>query len=185
MKKLMVSLLVFSGFVFPMLAQIDHDYDPNDHVAIVNATITKDQVPAAVQKAVNTRFDKNNPVTWSKFPYNLKDYGWVYENSSSDKPLNHYQVSMKTNKGDNFLAIYDAEGNLLQTREMIKNAPLPAFVTQALAKSQYKDWKVLADKEIIKYYHIGDNTSVDQHLRVTVEKDKVKRSLSFNDHAGK
>jgi hypothetical protein len=41
----------------------------------------------------------------------------------------------------------------------------------------------VGNKEIIKYYHDNDFTSVEQHVRVTVEKDNVKRSISFNDQA--
>ncbi len=180
MKKLLITFLVFTGFVLPLLAQIDHDYNPNDRVPVANVTITKEQVPAAVIKAFNTQFDKNNPLTWSKFPFALKEYGWVYDVGASDLQLNRYEVTMKTNTGNELWAVYDPNGNLVETREMSTNIPVPQSVQESLAKSQYKDWTVVGNKEIIKYYHDGNFKSVEQHFRVTVEKDKVKRSISFN-----
>jgi hypothetical protein len=183
MKKLLVSVLVLSGFLFPLLAQVDHDYNPKDRVPVVNATITKDQVPAVVLKAVNTQFDKNNQLTWSKFPYALKEYGWVYDEGASDIKLNRYEVTMKTNTGDDLWAVYGANGELIETREMSNNVALPPSVQEALSKSQYKDWTVVGNREIIRYYHDHNESSVEQHFRVTVEKDKVKRSISFNYQA--
>ena len=180
MKRVLISILALSGFLFPLLAQVDHDYSPNDRVPVVNATITKEQVPAAVLKSFNNQFDKSNPLTWSKFPFALKEYGWVYDVGASDLKLNRYEVTMKTKTGDDLWAVYTAGGDLVETREVTKNAALPTTVQEALAKSQYKDWTVVGDKEIIRYYHDHDNSSVEQHYRVTVEKDKVRRSISFN-----
>jgi hypothetical protein len=180
MKRVLISILALSGFLFPLLAQVDHDYSPNDRVPIVNATITKEQVPAAVLKSFSTQFDQNNPLTWSKFPYALKEYGWVYDVGASDLKLNRYEVTMKTKTGDDLWAVYTASGDLVETREALKDAALPATVQAALAKSQYNGWTVVGDKEIIRYYHDHDNSSVEQHYRVTVEKDKVRKSISFN-----
>jgi hypothetical protein len=184
MKKFLASVLVLSGFIFPLLAQVDHDYNPNDRIPVVNTTITKEQVPAAVLKAVNTQFDKSNPLTWSKFPFALKEYGWVYDVGAKDVNLNRYEVTMKTEKGNDLWAVYGADGALIETREVTKDAPLPRNVQEQLANSQYKDWKILGDKEVIKYFHDHDKTSVEQHLRVTVEKNNVKRSISFNSQTG-
>lgn len=185
MKRVLISVLALAGFIFPLLAQVDHDYNPNDRVPIVNATITKDQVPPAVQKAVNTEFDKSNPLTWSKFPFALKEYGWVYDVGASDLKLNRYEVTMKTKEGGDLWAVYSPDGNLVETREVSKNTTLPPAILTKLANSQYKDWTVIGDKEIIKYYRDNDKTNVEQHFRITVQKDNVKRSISFNDQASK
>jgi hypothetical protein len=184
MKKLLVSVLTLTGFLFPLLAQVDHDYNPNDRVPVVNQRITKEQVPAAVLKAVNTQFDKANPVTWSKFPFALKEYGWVYDVGASDLALNHFEVTMTTPTGGDLWAVYSDKGDLIETREVNKNVPLPRYAQEELAKSQYKDWKVVGDKEIIRYFHDHESKSAEQHLRVTVEKDGVKRSISFNYQGG-
>jgi hypothetical protein len=181
MKKLIISLAVLFAFIFPLLAQVDHDYNLNDKVPIVTAKLTKDQIPAAVMKSFNTQFDQNNPATWSKFPYALKEYGWVYDVGSSDLALDRFEVSMKTKGGNDLWAVYDAAGNLIETREASLNVPIPKAIMDAFQKSQYKDWSIVGDKEIIKYYHDHDFKSVEQHFRITVEKGNVRRSISFNN----
>jgi hypothetical protein len=180
MKKFMLSVLVFSGFIFPLMAQVDHDFMVNDRIPITNASITKDQVPAAVLKAAQTQFDLNNPATWSKFPYALKEYGWVYDVGASDIKLDRYEVQMKNKEGHDLWAVYTAKGELVESREAAKDVAIPTNVQLALSKSQYKDWKVVGDKEIIRFYHDHDMASVEQHFRLTVEKDNAKRSISFN-----
>jgi hypothetical protein len=171
------------AFVMPMIAQVDHDFNPNDKVPVTSQTLTKEQIPAAVMKAVNTQFDKNNPQTWSKFPFALKEYGWVYDVGASSLQLNRFEVTMKTTTGSDLWAVYDVDGNLIETREMSKNINIPRAIQEKLANSQYKDWTVVGSKEIIKYYHDHNAKNVEQHLRLTVEKDNVKRSISFNDQA--
>jgi hypothetical protein len=180
MKKVTITLLAFVVFVFPSIAQVSHDFDPNEKEPIVKATIPKDQVPEPVLKAVNTQFDKSNPQTWSKFPYALKEYGWVYNVNSADNNLDHYLVTMKSKKGNDFEAVYNADGALIQTREMSINVQVPKEVQTELAKSQYKDWNIVGTKEIINYYRDRNNANVERHFRITVEKGKVKRSLSFD-----
>jgi hypothetical protein len=90
--KFFLTILALGAFGLPLIAQVDHDFNPNDKVPVVNSTITKELVPAAILKAVNTQFDKNNPLTWSRFPFALKEYGWVYDVGASDIPLNRYEV---------------------------------------------------------------------------------------------
>ena len=180
MKKLLITCIGLIALILPVLAQVDHDYNLNDRVPIVNTTITKDLVPAAVVKAVNTQFDKNNPLTWSKFPFALKEYGWVYDAGAADLKLDRYEVTMKTSAGSDLWAVYAANGDLKETREILTNAPVPPAVMAALEKSQYKGWNIVGNKEIIRYYHDSDITKAEQHFRITVEKDNVKRSISFN-----
>jgi hypothetical protein len=180
MKKLLISILALAGFLFPLAGQIDHDFSQNDQIPLMNAKITKEQVPAAVLKSAQTQFDMSNSGTWSKFPYALKEYGWVYDIGASGIKLDRYEVTMKTKEGNDLWAVYTAKGELVESREASSNIPMPANVIEALSKSQYKDWKVVGDKEIIRFYHDHDMNSVEQHFRVTVEKDNVKRSISFN-----
>jgi hypothetical protein len=180
MKKFLFSVLALLGFIFPLMAQVDHDFNTNDREPLINSTITKDQVPAAILKAAQTKFDLNNSATWSKFPYALKEYGWVYDVGASNIKLDRYEVTIKNKEGNDLWAVYTAKGELVESREASVNVPVPANVMQELSKSQYKDWKIVGDKEIIRFYHDHNNSSVEQHFRLTVEKDNVKRSISFN-----
>ena len=180
MKKFLFSVFALLGFIFPLMAQVDHDFNNNDRDPLINSTITKDQVPAAILKAAQTKFDLNNSATWSKFPYALKEYGWVYDVGASNIKLDRYEVTIKNKEGNDLWAVYTAKGELVESREASVNVPVPANVMQELSKSQYKDWKIVGDKEIIRFYHDHNNSSVEQHFRLTVEKDNVKRSISFN-----
>jgi hypothetical protein len=178
MKKSFFTSIVFMGFMLPLLSQVDHDYNPNDKVPDNSVILNKDQIPSSVLKAFKTTFDLNNPASWTKFPYALKEYGWVYDKDAFDVKPDRYEVSLKTKEGNDFYAVYSAEGNLIATREVSVNAPVPTHVLESLSKSKYKDWKIVENKEVIRYYH--DPKSVEQHFRLTVEKDSVRRSISFN-----
>lgn len=181
MKRLFFTCLALSAFVVPLLAQVDHDFNPNDREPLINETITKEQVPAAVLKAVNTQFDKNNPQTWSKFPFALKEYGWVYDVGAANLKLDHFQVTMRTQTGNEFDAIYTTSGDLVETRELSKDVAIPPDIMAKFQNCKYKDWKIVGNREIIRFYHdYNDKKSVEQHFRITVEKDNVKRSISFN-----
>jgi hypothetical protein len=177
MKKLASFFLALVGFVLPSLG---HDYNENDREPVVTQKITKEQVPAAILSAVNVQFDKNNPLTWSKFPFALKEYGWVYDVGQGNLDLDHYEVTMKTTSGSDLWAVYNSKGEILESREMASNIIIPPAVMAEFMKSKYKDWKIIGNKEIIRTYHDRNNKSVEQHFRITVENNGVKRSISFN-----
>ena len=178
MKKFLVTFSALMVFVIPSIAQVDHDYNPNDRVPSGNFTLTKDQIPPAIIKAVNTDFALDNPTTWSRFPYALQEYGWVYDVGTADLKLDQYEVTMKTNNGNELDAVYSPDGKLIESREVSFNVVIPPYIKEELGQSLYKDWQITGNKEIIKYYH--DKNNVEQHFRLTVEKDNVKRSISFN-----
>lgn len=181
MKKFLISCFVSMAFVLPSLAQA-HDYNVNDADPGVIASIPKAQVPPAVIKAVMTQFDKNDPLTWSKFPYALKEYGWVYDLGAKNIALDRYEVTMKTDRKSDLWAVYTTNGELVETREMATDIAIPPSVMKEFQQSKYKDWKIVGNKEIIRFFHdhINNSNTVEQHFRLTVEKDGVKRSISFN-----
>jgi hypothetical protein len=178
MKKVFITCLASMAFVFSSLAQVDHDYNVNDLVPVVTFELARNQIPPAVLSAANKDFSISDPQSWTKFPYALKEYGWVYDKGASDVKPNRYEVKMTTSNGSEFYAVYSAEGNLIATREMSINVPIPQSVKESLSNSKYKDWTVVGNKEVIRYYH--DKKSVEQHFRVTVEKDNSTKSISFN-----
>jgi hypothetical protein len=186
MKKL-ITFTVLAAFVLPSVAQVYQSYsEQSEQVPLATVKIAKNEFPQKVITAVNTRFDKNNPLTWSKFPYTLKEYGWLYEVGSSSGPLTGYEVTMKTNLGANYWALYNSEGNLLETREASKNIPVPKYVMEALAESSFKDWAVVGDREVTSFYP-GDGiptSSAKQHFRLTVEKDGATKHLGFRYKTG-
>jgi len=182
MKRVLFSLLAVLTFALGTEAQVSHDFSAGDREPVVLATLTKDQVPVAVVEAVKTQFDKNNPQTWSKFPYALKEYGWVYDIGAEEVALDRYEVTMKTEKNTELWAVYTNKGELVETREMSKDIMIPKDIMEQFYNSQYKEWKIVGNKEIIRYYHDHslDKTKIEQHFRINVEKDGVKRAISFN-----
>ena len=165
--------------VLPSFAQ-SHDYNPNDREPTVLTKISKDQIPEAVLNAVKVQFSRDKPETWSRFPYALKEYGWVYDVGAENINLDRYEVTMKTDKGDELMAIYSNKGELIETNEYAKNIPIPPSVMDEFKKCKYADWNIIGNREIIRFYHDHNSSSVEQHFRITVEKNGVKRSISFN-----
>jgi hypothetical protein len=178
MKKLVVLFLSLTGFLFPLLAQVDHDQTENEIIPVENLTLKKEQIPNAIVKAVNDEFKTGQAFKWGKFPYVLEKYGWVVANDAKDQKPDRYEAYIRTSDGSEIYAIYLPDGTIVQSKVIRKNATLPATVLQALEKSQYKGWNIVGDKEFIKYYNSKNN--VEEHYRITVEKNNVKKTISFN-----
>ena len=178
MKKLIVSMLAFTAFLFPLLAQVDHDQTQYDKIPVESFILKKDQVPASITKAIISDFVTGEAFRWAKFPFVLEKYGWVIAKDASGQKPDQYEVNIKANDGSDIYAIYSPDGTIIQSRTIRKNASLPKSVTQSLAKSQYKDWTVVGDKELIKYWNT--KLDIEEHYRITVEKDNVKKTISFN-----
>lgn len=178
MKKLIVSVITLTGFLFPLAAQVDHDQSINEIIPIENLVLKKEQVPAAIVKAVNDEFATAQAFRWGKFPYVLEKYGWVVAKDAANQKPDRYEVNIKVKDGSDIYAIYSPDGTIIQSKVIRKNAILPSSVLQALAKSQYKDWQVVGDKELIKYFNAKND--VEEHFRITVEKNNVKKTISFN-----
>jgi hypothetical protein len=178
MKKFLASVLALSGFLFPLLAQVDHDARVNDVIPVETLTLKKEQIPQAIVKSVAVDFSTGQPVTWGKFPYNLENYGWVVNQGTAGEKPDHYEVLIKAKDGSDVYAVYNADGTIIETRSVYKNIPVPAEVTASLAKSKYSDWTIIGDKELIKYFK--DKKNIEEHFRLTVQKGNLKHSISFN-----
>lgn len=170
---------MFMIVLFQMFAQVDHDYNPNDKEPIAVYNLSDDQVPITVAKEIDKDFNRKKAEGWSKFPYTLKEYGWVYDSIGTyNVNPDRYVAKIIINNGHDLYAVYDAKGFLIATREISENMPMPPSVQERLANSTYSDWNLVGNKEIIRFYY--DRKNVEQHFRITVEKDGVKRSISFN-----
>ena len=184
MKKLVFVLIFLGAYLLPTIAQYGSDGMINEKVSIVTARITKDKIPAAIIKTANMNFDKDNPFTWSKFPRELKEFGWVYEvGSNPDHPLSGFKVTMKTTSGRDLQANYDVNGKLTESRERSTNIPVPLYILSDLAGSEYKDWTIIGNKEVIQFYSTGDKPTADQYFRLILQKGSEKRKLAYRYEA--
>lgn len=178
MKKLIISLITFTGLLFPLAAQVDHDQREGDEVPIETLTLKKEQVPDAIVQAVKEDFVTGQPFKWGKFPYVLEKYGWIVSQEAKQQKPDYYEVFIKASDGSDVYAIYKPDGTILQSKIVRTNAVLPSSVMKKFENSKYKGWNIVGDKELIKYYNAKND--VEEHYRITVEKGNVKKSISFN-----
>ncbi|MGB8491751.1 MAG: hypothetical protein WCE64_11905 [Bacteroidales bacterium] len=182
MKKMLLALLG-TAFAVPMIAQSNLVPLLNDETIVVSSQLPVKEVPSAVIKAINTSFDKNNPATWSKFPYTLKEFGWVYEIGPNVEAPSLYEVRVKTTPGGLMSGFYSDKGNLVRTRQFSKNIPTPRYVLDEIYSGEYNGWKIVGNKELVTLYNENDHTIAKQNFKVTIEKGKERKKLAFNYEA--
>ncbi len=184
MKKMIFILIFLGASLLPTIAQSSPNGLINEKVSIVTARIPKDKIPAVINKTANMNFDKDNPFTWTKFPRELKEFGWVYEvGSNPDLPLSGFDVTMRTSSGRDLQANYDVNGKLTESRERSINIPVPVYILRDIAVSEYKDWKIIGNKEVVQYYSTGDKPTADQYFRLVLQKGNEKKKLAYKYEA--
>jgi hypothetical protein len=171
MKKSLIFTMLFMAAFFPVVAQ---QGATGDEVPLETLTLKKGNIPPAVLKAADEIFKGDAQVQWGVFPYELKDYGWVV-NKDYNEPIDHYEVHMKAKDGGDIYAVFEASGELIRYRLINRDAPVPAQVLNAIAKTEYKDWKVLGGTEVIK----NNQKKVVEHYIVRVENGTRKKNLYY------
>lgn len=170
MKKSLFSLIFFLVAFFPLVAQ----ESMNEEVPEGSLTLKKGNIPPAVLKSAEEIFKEHTQVKWGVFPYELKDYGWVV-NKDYNEPIDHYEVFMKTKDGTDVDAVFESTGELIRYKTVNKNAAVPLAIMNAIAKSPYKDWKVVKGVEKIT----NNQKKVVEHYTVKVEKGNQKKNLYY------
>jgi len=174
MKKLIL-LLGLVVLAFPVLAQMSDDA-PQDFLIL-----KKGNIPLPVQAAADKLFKGDTQVAWGTFPYELKNYGWVV-NKDYNEPIDHYEVKFKASNGSDIYAVFESTGELISTKIINKNAPVPPAIMKAITDGKYKDWQIAGDvmqikntqKKVVEHYAIklkkGDMT---KHLYFTVKGEEL------------
>jgi hypothetical protein len=183
MKKIYFVLMLAIVVSFSVKAQPNEDALMSEYVPVVASKIQASNIPASISKDVNTLFDKDNPLTWSKFPYKFKDFGWVYEVGNPEKKLSRYEVSIKTSRGGFLWGRYNADGDLVETKEISENIAVPKYILDALYTGPYKDWKIVGNKEVVNFYQNKDNPTAEQNFKLNIEKGNMKKKLAFQYEA--
>jgi hypothetical protein len=98
-----------------------------------------------------------------------------------NRDLDRFEVIYRTLKKTDIRAIYTKSGELLETREMITDARVPASVMEDFSKSEYKDWKVTGGRQTISFYRNPENNSsnVEQVYRLKVENNGTEKNLTY------
>jgi hypothetical protein len=170
MKKLLFLFMFFLAGMFPVIVQAQTESVPEESL-----TLKKANIPPAVLKAADELFQGNAQVAWGKFPYELKDFGWVVDKDYTD-PIDHYEILLKAKDGSDIYAVFEATGELIRSKVIRKNAPVPPAIMATIKNSEYKDWKVIGD-----VMHITVNQKkVAEHYTVKLEKGNLKKTLHFS-----
>jgi len=169
MKKLLFSLMFFMAAYFPIFAQ-----GVSEEVPVENLTLKKGNIPPAVIKAADELFKGSTQIKWGAFPYELKDYGWVV-NKDYNEPIDHYEINLKSSTGADIFAVFESTGELIRYRMVEKNSPIPQSIQKAIAKTEYKDWKIIGDTESVT----SNQKKVVDHYIVKLEKGNQKKTLYY------
>jgi hypothetical protein len=178
MKKIFFAIALMAALNIPILAQAD--LTVSEYVGIVTASIPGSELPAVITNGVNTRFDKDNPLTWTKFPHKMKEFGWVYEIGESEKVPAKFEVNMKITSGGYLTGVYDEKGDLVETREKSRNIPVPNYIMKAFIEGPYKDWKIVGNKEVINYFQTRERPGAEQHFKLNIEKNNERKKLAYD-----
>ena len=168
MKKLLFLILGMLVLTFPILAQ-ESEQVPEEFL-----TLKKGNIPPAVIKAAEQLFQGNTQVAWGAFPYELKNYGWVV-NKDYNEPINHYEIQFKAKDGSDVFSVFESTGELISSRIINKQAPVPPAILKAIEGGENKDWKIVGD--VMKIKHNQKNTV--EHYAVTLSKGNMKKVLYF------
>jgi hypothetical protein len=172
MKKTLFLVLGFLVLEFPILAQ---ELASEDGPAEL-LTLKKGNIPAPVLKAAEQLFEGSTQIAWGVFPYELKNYGWVV-NKEYNEPIDHYEIQFKGKDGSDVYAVFESTGEFISSRIIHKNAPVPPAIMKSIENSQYKNWKVSGDVELIK----NTQKKAVEHYVVKLTNGNMKKTLYFTE----
>lgn len=179
MKKLIVVVILFVAF---------QNAWAQDSETLVIKKIEKRTVPAAVITSVEKQYPEGIVELWEAIPAKAFESYYVVSETNDlslgEKP-EYFQVTMKGTHSKTY-AVYDAKGNLIHSREIIRDTELPEAIRNTIV-ANYPGWKITGDKEVIR-----ERKGIDDTYKVELTKSKEKRILIMDpegqvikDHIGK
>jgi hypothetical protein len=173
MKKLSSLFVFVLCCIAPVFSQ-----EENEGMLIEDIVVNQDEVPADILNSFHLDFSDGVPVKWSLFPYLFEEYGWRVVPNEGLAKTSRYAVVLKAQNGSEFHAVYDAKGKLIRSREILKNCDVLPSIKKKLSQTEYKDWKVDSDKELIKDFEYY----MKKHYVIRVMKDEKKKVLYFDQN---
>lgn len=135
--------------------------------------IDKKEVPEGVVTSVERDFPGGTHEEWIWMPnteFN-EQYKVSHFNDLKDgNENNYYQVELNDDNMRGY-AVYDKDGKLMHSREVLTDTRLPRAIDLAITK-KYLGWKVIGGHEIIK-----TPNQENQTYSVEIEKGNEKRKL--------
>ena len=143
--------------------------------------VKKEEVPTTVVASVEEDFPDKTVEDFALIPAKVYQEDWVVSKSEqgvtdeSTFDPQYYQVEF-SGKGESGKAVYNSAGELIHSKEIIKDESLPEAITKKIA-DQYPDYQITKDKEVIK----DGNKKVD-YYQVEIKKGKDKEKLYFSEN---
>ncbi len=179
MKKILLVASSMLLFVYPVFSQMD---DVSEEVPEGSMILKSDQIPSSLKQAVEKSYSNESTFEWHKFPYLLKKYGWTFDNNNmNDMAQNSmpdlYEVKIILSNGSNIDAVYDKNGKMLRSKELLKSMELPEPVAKAIETGKYKDCRIVGDRLKITD---AQNANPHTYFSVVVEKNNKKHNLYYD-----
>lgn len=151
---------------------------------VVITPVKKGEEPQAVMNAIRTDFPQAIvtelgflPAVLSGEQWNVRTDGVAAKNADTQ----YYQVNIREGN-DRYKALYDKEGKLQASKQIIKHAELPQAVINAVATA-HPDYKIINDREKITSDATG-KLNVVYHVTIQKKEHGILRGM-FIDPAGK
>lgn len=141
--------------------------------------VKADKVPAAVVTAVEEDYPGVSITEYTIVPAPVYQEEWEVtetKNELSDNAeIDRYMIDVYGKSG-RIMAVYDADGNLLKVKGVIKDTELPKSIVDFIY-AEYSGYEILMDKEVLKTTQDG----IIDHYKVKIKKDKYVKILWFNE----
>ncbi|HSZ24791.1 MAG TPA: PepSY-like domain-containing protein [Cytophagaceae bacterium] len=140
--------------------------------------VAKADVPKKVLESYTIIYPGTEVTEWYSYPYFWDIEPEIIERDGVIEYLypEFYEVDF-IKEGKSHKSIFSKSGKHLHTKVAIKDSELPKPVSDAIKNSDYKDWKIVGDKEKL------ENTETKENVyTIKVEKGKEKHVLHYDEN---
>ncbi|MDO7852467.1 hypothetical protein [Hymenobacter convexus] len=169
MKTTLITLLFASASLGAAWAQA-----PGTAKTVTIHHVKKGQEPQKVMSALEKDFPGSIVQDMSAIPGSLYGQEWSVTEAKptgNQDNLQYYQVNASS-KGMKYTAVYDQDGNLISSRRVLKDTPLPIEAMKNVA-TQFPDWKVIGNKEKFTIHKDHDKVAYKVEIQKGQEIKKV------------
>ena len=144
--------------------------------AQVKIKVKEAEIPVSVVESFKKDFRGGQAEEWDIVPAAIVGEEYVvsgFDNLDGEKPTSYAVIIKGTNTRAE--AVYDKNGKLKYSKEVIKDTALPVAIRNAVTK-KYPGFALISDQETIK-----EGRSNFIHYRIIIEKGKEKKALAVNE----